>query len=319
MCPWLEFPYAYQRYYTSGLGRFLTADPFDGSASPSSPQTWNRYPYAGSDPTNNNDPSGLDCGGIQNWQGGGCGPGLGEYGDGDNWQYMGGGYGGYEDGGCVVGSDGFLESPIDGYPCDGSDPEPQTPKPAASCKMTVVGSGVPLGQAVRGLTTYAPTQNRLGAYSTDRNVRVPPAQWGWFFALQVRTTLSGDTDAGDWQAAQTMSVVGALFVDIDVNGDIQSEVVPVNRSLGAPQESPQPGAMYQGAGLFYWLDLVGQGMFLGGGTVVGGDLTFTGTSTLTDINSAFNAAPCSARWSLKLSFTPNGVGGMSAISGITLP
>jgi RHS repeat-associated protein len=133
MCPWLEFPYAYQRYYTSGLGRFLTADPFDGSASPSSPQTWNRYPYAGSDPTNNNDPSGLDCGGIQNWQGGGCGPGLGEYGDGDNWQYMGGGYGGYTDGGCVVGQDGYLESPIDGYPCGGSDPPPP-PAPIPSPK-----------------------------------------------------------------------------------------------------------------------------------------------------------------------------------------
>lgn len=34
--------YAFQRYYTSGLGRFLNADPLDGSASSSSPQTWNR-------------------------------------------------------------------------------------------------------------------------------------------------------------------------------------------------------------------------------------------------------------------------------------
>jgi len=71
--------YAYQRYYTSGLGRFLTADPYDGSAGPYNPQSWNRYPYAGNDPADNNDSAGLDCGGQANWYGL-CGPGLGQYG-----------------------------------------------------------------------------------------------------------------------------------------------------------------------------------------------------------------------------------------------
>jgi RHS repeat-associated protein len=52
--------YAYQRYYTSGLGRFLTADPLGRSASSYSPQSWNRYTYAGDDPANNSDPSGED-------------------------------------------------------------------------------------------------------------------------------------------------------------------------------------------------------------------------------------------------------------------
>jgi RHS repeat-associated protein len=50
--------YAYQRYYTSGLGRFLTADPLGRSASSYSPQSFNRYTYAGGDPTNSNDPTG---------------------------------------------------------------------------------------------------------------------------------------------------------------------------------------------------------------------------------------------------------------------
>jgi RHS repeat-associated protein len=54
--------YAYQRYYTSGLGRFLTADRKSSSGRPTSPQSWNRYTYAGNDPTGNADWTGLDYG-----------------------------------------------------------------------------------------------------------------------------------------------------------------------------------------------------------------------------------------------------------------
>jgi RHS repeat-associated protein len=50
--------YAYQRYYTSGLGRFLTGDPLDASASSDSPQTWNRFAYVSGDPIGDNDPTG---------------------------------------------------------------------------------------------------------------------------------------------------------------------------------------------------------------------------------------------------------------------
>ncbi len=56
--------YAMNRYYGSGLGRFLSVDPFGGSASTSNPQSWNRYAYALDDPANENDSSGLvvpDC------------------------------------------------------------------------------------------------------------------------------------------------------------------------------------------------------------------------------------------------------------------
>ncbi len=50
--------YANSRYYASGIGRFLTGDSFDASASTNSPQSWNRYAYVQNDPVNFYDPSG---------------------------------------------------------------------------------------------------------------------------------------------------------------------------------------------------------------------------------------------------------------------
>jgi RHS repeat-associated protein len=52
--------YANNRYYSNAYGRFMTPDPYKASGSPSDPQTWNRYPYAGGDPVNRVDPSGRD-------------------------------------------------------------------------------------------------------------------------------------------------------------------------------------------------------------------------------------------------------------------
>jgi RHS repeat-associated protein len=52
--------YAVNRFYSSGLGRFKAADSYRGSARPGSPQKWNRYAYAQSDPVNKADPLGLD-------------------------------------------------------------------------------------------------------------------------------------------------------------------------------------------------------------------------------------------------------------------
>jgi RHS repeat-associated protein len=51
--------YAQNRYYSSILGRFLTADPSKGT-DPNDPGTWNRYAYASNDPVNRLDPAGLD-------------------------------------------------------------------------------------------------------------------------------------------------------------------------------------------------------------------------------------------------------------------
>ena len=56
------FEYANQRYYSAGLGRFLTADSYGGSVRPQNPETWNRYAYSSSDPVNSEDPTGSDDG-----------------------------------------------------------------------------------------------------------------------------------------------------------------------------------------------------------------------------------------------------------------
>ena len=53
--------YAVNRYYSSSLGRFLTADKYVNSAGPGRPGSWNRYAYVGGDPTNAGDPDGLDA------------------------------------------------------------------------------------------------------------------------------------------------------------------------------------------------------------------------------------------------------------------
>ena len=51
--------YANQRYYSSVIGRFTRPDPFEGSARPEAPQSWDRYTYVENDPPNSLDPEGL--------------------------------------------------------------------------------------------------------------------------------------------------------------------------------------------------------------------------------------------------------------------
>ena len=67
-----------QRYYASSYGRFNTADPYQASAGPSDPGSWNRYSYVGGDPVNNHDWQGLaidlNCIDFSAWnQSGNCG------------------------------------------------------------------------------------------------------------------------------------------------------------------------------------------------------------------------------------------------------
>jgi len=53
------------RYYSPGVGRFLSVDPLLGNAS--SPQSWNRYTYARNNPILVTDPKGLYiCKGLDN-------------------------------------------------------------------------------------------------------------------------------------------------------------------------------------------------------------------------------------------------------------
>ena len=50
--------YAQNRYHQPGMGRFLSADPYQNSAGPNDPGSWNRYAYVGGDPVNFKDPIG---------------------------------------------------------------------------------------------------------------------------------------------------------------------------------------------------------------------------------------------------------------------
>ena len=52
--------YAEQRYYSSTLGRFMSPDPYEGSAHLASPESWNRYAFVANDPINKTDPHGLN-------------------------------------------------------------------------------------------------------------------------------------------------------------------------------------------------------------------------------------------------------------------
>ena len=72
-----------QRYYASSYGRFNTADPYQASAGPSDPGSWNRYAYVEGDPVNANDPRGLmmNTGCFNAAIRDGCGDGGDSYGD----------------------------------------------------------------------------------------------------------------------------------------------------------------------------------------------------------------------------------------------
>jgi hypothetical protein len=73
------------RYYNSGLGRFLTPDPYRASGGPAAPGSWNRYGYVQGDPVNFNDNAGLlrnivgNCGALVDGQPqDGCNGGAGD-------------------------------------------------------------------------------------------------------------------------------------------------------------------------------------------------------------------------------------------------
>jgi RHS repeat-associated protein len=52
--------YADQRFHQPGMGRFMSPDPYQASAGPKDPGSWNRYAYTRGDPVNRTDHSGMD-------------------------------------------------------------------------------------------------------------------------------------------------------------------------------------------------------------------------------------------------------------------
>ncbi len=187
--------YANNRYYSNAYGRFMTPDPSTNGGRVSEPQNWNRYAYAGADPVNHLDPSGLDF----IWapipdDGGGSGGGgdfCGGFADGDASSQSPGDGCGPPSGPCVA-SDGFTPSPSPwcqtpgvpvGAPQPPQQPTPQQPAPPPPiyCEPDVIAamkkawaqsgngtSGQEAGFSVNGSPApgaYSITST--GAYSTN--------------------------------------------------------------------------------------------------------------------------------------------------------
>ena len=114
------FDYANQRYHNPGTGRFLTPDPYQNSAGPTDPGSWNRFAYARGDPVNRFDPTGLDDEDLDDGDDGG------DFGGGDGGGGGGGGGGGTDQGtppdsDCGQGSDGVFTCTVTGAMPTGTD------------------------------------------------------------------------------------------------------------------------------------------------------------------------------------------------------
>jgi RHS repeat-associated protein len=85
------------RYLSSGLGRFMSVDPYNAGADITNPQSWNGYAYVGGQPLVYSDPTGEDFGEFLNWVGGLFGFGSGSQASGPTFYVTGYCYG------CVAG------------------------------------------------------------------------------------------------------------------------------------------------------------------------------------------------------------------------
>jgi RHS repeat-associated protein len=284
--------YAYQRYYTSGIGRFLTPDKNSGSASSGEPQAYNRYTRVSGDPTNRRDeigtcdPSDPSCNPF--WCTGDpedCPPPP-----------------------CDAGGHPVSEfEPVNAPPCQPvSQPPPTGGGPSVSCDITVQYAFAPQdGQDVSVSATgnpYGPLSNTLGPYSTVGRSGLPFKDQGYYFAVQVTAVLFGDTNPLDWEPTQTvqLSVVGT---GRGTNGSS----IPLTGAGDWAYDGPTDGNInYSTTGKLDYLDVVGYPLYLtndqGGvyGTVNNATFTFDFTTSLTD-PSAHKA--CFANWTLQLTVT----------------
>jgi RHS repeat-associated protein len=130
--------YADQRYYASTFGRFMTPDPYHGSAGATKPESWNRYAYTVGDPVNYKDPQGLFLVAPETY------PGACDYTSLDG-QCDEEGEGG---GGCFV--DEFSPNPNPANCSFNPDPPPPPP-PAPDCTIELFSRPTPSsGPVVKG-------------------------------------------------------------------------------------------------------------------------------------------------------------------------
>jgi RHS repeat-associated protein len=116
--------YGDQRYYGNAEGRFATPDPAGANAAnPRKPASWNRYAYAGGDPVNRNDPTGLSSCALDDPL---CNPFAVDPDDDDD-----------DDGGEGITNPCFASNGFEPMPspfCQGGGP-PETPVPQDSCDL----------------------------------------------------------------------------------------------------------------------------------------------------------------------------------------
>jgi len=152
--------YAQNRYYSSILGRFLSADPYmantGGAGNPADPGSWNRYAYVEDDPVNYNDPMGLY---LQFPVGGGGGLGWDYGGSGASNGVLSGGGGGSGDG---VGVDpAWLTMVIIFMETGGSAPSggpQQNTQPNQPCWANLPNIGQTLAELAANIEEIAATE-----------------------------------------------------------------------------------------------------------------------------------------------------------------
>jgi RHS repeat-associated protein len=259
--------YADQRYYANNFGRFMSADRYRSSASVNDPKGWNRYSYVIGDQVNLYDPTGSWwCDPTIDPVCNPCDPTTALEGDpGDPSEPCGGGGGGVGGGGG----------------------------PAISCKITVVDSGTPRdGQNLVGLTTYSPTKNKLGPYTTVGRLGTPQ---GFCDAVQIQAQLFGDTNPQDWIASQTKSSYGSVT--------LAGGSKPITGSTTPTPDGPDIGINRATTGRLDWLDEPGLPITQFGQPVTSMDITQVFVSTLTNL---INGATCSVIWQVTINATKVG-------------
>jgi hypothetical protein len=111
---------------------------------------------------------------------------------------------------------------------------------------------------------------------------------GWFFAVQIQATLSGDTNPNDWTPTQSKSSSGSV--------SISGRPTPIRGTMASSPDNPDIGINTSTKGQFDWLDEPGWPKLQFGRSVISANLTQSFTSTLTNNKTGVK---CSVSWSLQ--------------------
>jgi RHS repeat-associated protein len=257
--------YAVNRQYSQSTGRFNRSDPLASSGKRESPQTWNRYSYATSDPINMTDPLGLFFGTGEE-------PDLCAYGA-----------------GATITVDGMPFDPdlmcieFAGPELGSPDPDPIEPSPRCNIGISGRGSittGVPLqfpdGTRNRGFTKLS--------YPPMGLAPVP----GWFWNIEIFASVTDDV--ANWTVHQEIlaTMTGSRY-----EGGVR-RTEPAQ--LDYPVDLPTGARLVQNPGeqWLFWIDAPGL-RFREGIEPENMELLLQGKSWITQ-----GKAKCEVVWTLKL-------------------